>query len=195
MIMRRRITRRTMGKDPIKKSTTLLANIGSSSPVTTVKLVTVPDRSAGGATQTIRADQTTDSEANVGDIVKYVNICIEAANRDANVEAVDSGWLEWAVGFQKETSGALAITNLGTKTLMDVAVKTLRGDCLMTGCIPIGSIQPITQNIIIKIPKNKVKLQLGSNMNLYCYFRSVESTDVRTDNVRLVASAIYKLYV
>ncbi len=193
--MRRRRIRRTMGKDPIKKSLTLLENIGSGSAVSTFEVISVPDRSAGGATQTIRDSQDTAGKANVGDIVKYVNLTIQAANRDTNVEPGDSGWLEWAVGFQKESTPALAVSQLGVKTLGDVSTQTLRGNSLLTGCIPVGSIQPVVQNIQIKIPKNLVKLQLGSSMILFSYFRSTDSTDVRTDNVRLVTSAIYKLYV
>lgn len=194
-VARKRIVRRTMGKDPIKKSITLLANIGSGSPVTAFEVISVPDRSAGGATQSIRDGQDTTSKANVGDICKYINLTIQAGNRDTNVEPGDSGWIEWAVATTKETTPALAITNIGTKTLGDVSTQTLRGNSLLTGAIPIGSIQPIVQDIRIKIPKTYVKQQLGSSTMLFVYFRSTDSADVRTDSVRIILSAMYKLYV
>ncbi len=187
-----------MGKDPIKKSVTKLQNIGAGSTVSELDIIIVPNRSAGGATLTIRDSQNTANTGNVGDIIKYVNICIEAGNRNDTpnpASSQDNGWLEWAVGFVKENDVSLAVTNLGTKTLGDIANQTLRGNCLLSGCIPVGAIQPITQDIKIKIPKTMIKLQLGSSLKLYTYFRSINSTDVRTDNCRLVTSAIYKLYV
>ncbi len=193
--MRRRIVRRTMGKDPIKKSLTVLANVGQGSTPAALNVVNVTERTSDGASVTIRDSQNISSAANVGDIVKYVHLVIQAANRDANVEPGDAGWLEWAVTFQKETITSIPTTNTGTLTLGVIAQRMFRGDCLMTGQIPVGSIQPITQEIMIKIPKNKVKLQLGSNLQFHTFFRSTDSTDMRTDNVRLVKSAFYKLYV
>ncbi len=195
---RRSIVRRTRGKEPIKKSVTLLANIGAGSTVTELDIIVVPDRSAGGATTTIIDNQTTGSTANVGNVIKYVNLCIEAGNRNDTpnpASSQDNGWIEWAVGFVKENDVSLAVTNLGTQTLADIATKTLRGNCLMTGCIPVGAIQPITQDIRIKVPKTMVKLQLGSSLKLYTAFRSINSADVRTDNCRIIMSALYKLYV
>lgn len=193
--MRRRIVRRTMGKDPIKKSNTILENIGQGSSPSGMNLIVVPNRSTDGAVQTIRDDQDTGVQANVGDLIKYVHITLQCGNRDTNVEAGDTGWLEWAVLFEKEKATTIPSTQTGVLTLPVIAQRMVRGDCLMTGQIPVGSIQPIVQEILIKIPKNKVKLQLGSSMNLWTIFRLVDSADVRTDNIRLVKSTFYKLYV
>ncbi len=184
-----------MGKEAIKKSTTLLDNIGSGSAIYTHELVSVTDRTAGGTIITIRDSQDTATKANVGDVLKYVNITIQAANRDTNVEPGDSGWLEWGISMFKESTPTFNTSQFGTQTLGDSLTKAQRGNVLLTGVIPVGSIQPITQNIKIKIPANRVKLQLGSNLILYCYFRSTDSTDIRTDSVRIVTSALYKLYV
>jgi len=158
-------------------------------------LIVVPARSTTGSAVTIRDDQNTGSQANVGDIIKYVHLVIQAGNRDINVESEDTGWLEWAVTFEKESATSIPSTNTGLVTLGNIAMNMFRGDCLLTGQIPIGSIQPITQEIMIKIPKNKVKLQLGSSLQFHTFFRSVDSTDMRTDNIRLVKSTFYKLYV
>ncbi len=184
-----------MGKDPIKKSLTITSNTGQGSDVAALTVVNVPTRDTSGGVVTIRDSQTTSNFANVGDIVKYIHLVLQAANRDTNVEPGDTGWLEWAVTAQKETQTVIPSTNLGTTTLGVIAQRIYRGDCLMTGQIPVGSIQPVTQEIMIKIPKNKVKLQLGSNVLFHTFFRSSNSTDVRTDNLRLVKSAFYKLYV
>jgi len=194
-VARRRIVRRTMGKDPIKKARTVISNQGNGSPPDALQVFTVPERSADGGSVTIRDSQNTGTIANVGDICKYVHFVIQAANRDTNVEPGDSGWLEWAITYERESQTVIPSTNIGTITLGTIAQQMFRGDCLMTGQIPIGSIQPITQEIMIKIPKNKVKLQLGSNMQFWTYFRSTDSTDMRTDSIRLVKSLFYKLYV
>ncbi len=194
-LRRRRIVRRTMGKEAIKKGNTSVDNIGQGSNSATFPLINVPNRDNDGDVITIRDSQNTSAIANVGDVLKYVHIILQAGNRDTNVEPGDTGWLEWAVTFQKETQTTIASTNLGVQTLGVIAQRIFRGDCLLTGQIPVGSIQPITQEIMIKIPKNKVKLQLGSNLILHTHFRSTDSTDVRTDNVRLVKSFFYKLYV
>ncbi len=192
---RKKIVRKTMGKEPIKKSSTSLENMGQGSSVGSMQLIVVPERSSDGGTTDIRDKQNTSTLANVGDIIKYVHIVLQAGNRDTNVEAGDTGWLEWAVTFEKEKETQIPSTNTGILTLGVIAQRMFRGDCLLTGQIPVGSIQPITQEIMIKIPKNKVKLQVGSTMNLHTLFRSVNSTDVRTDNIRLIKSTFYKLYV
>ncbi len=184
-----------MGKEAIKKSNTNLANIGQGSNSAAFDLLTVLERSSGGEVVVIRDSQNTSTIANVGDIIKYVHITLQAGNRDTNVEAGDTGWLEWAVTFEKEKKTSIPSTELGTKTLQNICSNMFRGDCLMTGVIPVGSIQPIVENILIKVPSNKVKIQLGSAMQLHTHFRSVNSTDVRTDNIRLVKSTFYKLYV
>ncbi len=184
-----------MGKEAIKKSVTTLDNIGQGSAPAALQIISVPARDTGGASQTIRDSQDTSVTANVGDVLKYVHLVLQAGNRDTNVEAGDTGWLEWAVTFEKESGTVIPAGNTGTLTLGTIAQRMFRGDCLMTGQIPVGSIQPIVQEISIKVPDNKVKLQLGSTFQLHTFFRSVNSTDVRTDNMRLVKSAFYKLYV
>jgi len=84
---------------------------------------------------------------------------------------------------------------LGLHTLGDVATKQYRGDTIFTGCIPVGAQQSNSLDLKIKIPANKVKLQLGSNLQLFCHFRSVDSADLRTNSHKLIMSALYKLYV
>ncbi len=198
MVHRRRIKRRTLGKDAIKKSTTKIATIGNgSNPDGFTILFAATSRSATGDQTTVRDSQTTGNQGNIGDICKYVNICIEAGTRNEPESGSenDNGWLEWAVVYQQETAGFPAVTNLGTNTLGDICAKTFRGNCLLTGCIPVGAAQPITQDITIKIPPKFVKLQQSSIMQLFYYFRSVSSADLRTDSTKVILSAMYKLYV
>ncbi len=188
-----------MGKDPIKHSATNLANIGNGSQVTNHTLITVLFRTVIGDTTTIKDVANTSTLCNVGDIIKYVNICVEVGARvnepPATEQAENNGWLEWAVVYTKEqVQVGIPSTNLGVRTVGDIAIKMFRGDCLLTGCIPVGALQPIVQDIVIKIPKNKIKLQIGSEMTFISHLRTVNSTDVRTDSHRLLTSTIYKCY-
>ncbi len=196
--MRHKIIRRTMGKEPIKKATTFIATVGTASTPTAVTLAICPTRSSTGADVTIRDDQDTSNQCNVGDIIKYVNICIEVGPRieqGAQTDIDNNGWLEYAVVYQKERSLDIPATQLGLQTLGAVATKMYRGECFYTGCIPVGAQQPNVLDIKIKIPKNFIKFQLGSNFKIYCYFRSVNSADIRTDSHKLIVSSIYKNYV
>jgi len=198
--MRRRIKRRTMGKDALKKSTTIVNVLGQGSAAPAkLEIVTVPARTGSGANVTIRDSQDIDNIANVGDLIKYTNICIQIGPREGDETnetlVINNGWLEYAVVFQRERDQAMQSSQLGLHTLGDVATKQYRGDCIFTGCIPIGAQQSNSLDLKIKIPANKVKLQLGSNLSLFCHFRSVSSTDLRSDSHKLIMSALYKLYV
>ncbi len=198
MFKRRRIKRVTMGKDPIKKSGTLIASpIGPASAITEFSLIsTAQERSATGVSQTIRDSQNTDSQCNTGDIVKYINIHIQTGARDA-IEPEDdtSGWLEWAIIKYKESTIVPSNSQLGVKTLGDICTQTFRGDCLLTGNIPVGGDTPNNAEIILKVPKIMNKMQLGSEIRLYVHFRSVNAASTATDLNASILSFNYKLYV
>ncbi len=195
---RRRIKRRTMGKDPIKKSGTLIGGaIGPASPITAVTLAITPiGRDASGATQTIRDDQNTENIANVGDIVKYINVHLQCGARDSEEPEDDtSGWLEWGVIKYKEGVVAPVNTNLGLHTLGDILTKQFRGDCLLTGNFPVGGDTPNNAEIVVKIPDVVTKMQLGSAIVWYGHFVSVNNASTATDLASLRVSWNYKLYV
>jgi len=194
---RRKIVRRTMGKDPIKKSATLIDNVGPSSGITTFILIAnTASRSLDGSAITVRDQQDTGTKANIGDIIKYINIRIQAGARESVASEDDtSGWLEWGVVKQKETFIAPLVTNLGIQTLGDTLVKQFRGDVLLNGALPVGGDIPNVADIQIKVPKIFNKMQLGSSMTLFTYFRSVNSASTATDLINLTLSTQYKLYV
>ena len=90
--MRRRIRRQTLGKDAIKKSTTLIGNTGSGVATIYAHTIIKTDvgvRLATGATSTIIADQTNSATCNVGNIIKYLNICIQLGSRGEAAEFPD----------------------------------------------------------------------------------------------------------
>jgi len=187
-----------MGKDPIKMSKTLISLIGQGTVSVTAHSIYTTDvgaRDTLGATSTIRDSSTNSDVCNVGDIVKYVNLVIQAGGTGATPEDETNGWLEWGVVFQKEAFFFPSNTGLGLQTLQDVLIKQFRGDCIMTGQIPIGNDQPITQEIRLKLPKKACKLSQGCNLNLFFHFRSVSSTNVQTDTTKVVTTSMYKRYV
>jgi len=200
-MVRHRIRRVTLGKDAIQKSITQVKNIGQgTATINEFKIVQtdVGARSTLGNEVNIIKEQTTGNTGNVGNIIKYVNVCIEVASRSITggvATPEDNGWLEYAVVKQKEGDVLPAVTNFGTQTLGVICNQVFRGDCIWSGCIPIGSQQPIVLDMKIKIPKIFQKLQRGSKLSMYYYYRSVSSADVRTDSHRIIVSTIYKLYV
>ncbi len=195
---RRRKIRLSTIKTAVKHSGTLLANTGSASVPSflTVYQTTVGIRSNVGGTQVIKDTADTAQNINAGDIVKYVNICIQCSPRrpDAPDSHMDNGWLEYALVRQEEQTQLVVISQLGTKTLQDVANKQFRNNCLFTGCLPMGRNQANSLDLKIKIPKIYEKIRIGANLLLFVYYRSGDASDIRTDSHRVVLSTIYKSY-
>ncbi len=198
MPFRRKIRRVTMGKDAIKKAGTLIAQIGpSTNPVTNMCIAkTDADvRVLSGGNVSIRNSQDINEICNIGDIIKYVNIRIQTGPQDETPEDDTSGWLEWAVVKYKERFEAPSNTLLGVETLGTVCTRAFRGDCLLTGAIPVGGDQPSVADIIIKIPKIWCKMQLGSELHLFVHFRSTNAASTSTTLNDCVMSFQYKNYV
>ncbi len=198
--MRHRIRRATMGKDAVKHSGTILLNTGSGAtviPSFTIARVNVGDRIASGTTTNLQENITTGNVVQVGDIIKYVNLCFEVGSRNEGggaTMAEDNGWLEYGVVKVKEANIPPSTTNIGTKMLADILTTNYRGDVLFTGCIPVGASQPNSLDLKLKMPRVWQKMQWGSKLLLFFYFRSVLSTDVRTDSTRVIISSLFKSY-
>ena len=189
-----------MGKEGLKKSSTVLANIGSGTTavqsLTIIRTGSAP-RDGSGGNIVIKNFEDNDNQCEIGDIVKYVNICLQAGPRWITGDvptAEDNGWIEYALIKYREGTIVPAVTNLGTKTLADICTKAFRGDCIFSGCAPIGAQQPMSLDMKIKLPKVMTKIQRGSLLVFYFWFRSVSSTDTRTDSHRVIASCLYKNY-
>ncbi len=182
-------------KNPIKHSSTTVSNIGSGKVPTThsVYFTNIGLRSGSGVIQTIKDIAKTDGTCNVGDIIKYINVCIQCGPRNLNLED-NCGWLEWAVVRQVEQTQLMALTNLGVQSLQSNAQHEFRNNVMLTGCFPLGTNQANSVDLKLKIPKQWEKLKIGAILTVFCYFRSVDSTDVRTDSHRIVVSSIFKAY-
>ncbi len=152
-------------------------------------------RSAGGSEIAITANRTTGETCNVSDTIKYVNLFIECGPRLAATDNDEkTGWLEWAVVLVRENENEVLSTNTGVLTLGSICTNMYRGECVLTGMFPVGAAQANSQAIVVKIPRHKQKLQLGTEWRLVTFFRSVKTTAVDLDAVRLIRSFNYKAY-
>ncbi len=195
-VARFRRPRLAQTKTAIQHSRTNVQNTGAGTVDSSTVLQTSGGaRSTGGATTAITDDRTTGERVNVGDIVKYLNIFIQCSPRtDIDLESDRTGWLEYALVMVKQSEGVVPITNLGLQTLGDVTTKMFRNECIWTGNFPVGTNQPNSISLHIKVPKFKQKIRLGDDWRLVTYFRAFSSTSVSTVAVRLIASYIYKAY-
>ncbi len=189
----------TRGKDGIKHSSTLVDNTGAGVGSFFNHVIYKTDigtRNTSGAVQVIQDKANTEEIVNVGDIIKYANICLQASPRGVEPTNVldNAGWLEWAVVWQQEQATNPTVANIGVLTLGVICSHVFRQNCLMTGCFPVGTRQAMAQDIKIKLPDRCVKLKIGSRLSCYCYIRTSNSADVRTDSHRLIASSHLKVY-
>ncbi len=189
----------TMGKTGVKHSSSLIDNTGpgvGSFFGHVIYETEVGVRPSGGAVRTIKDSATTGRIVNVGDIIKYVNICVECSPRGADSTNIkdDAGWLEWAFVFQREANVTVSVTNIGIQSLGVCATNFYREDCLMTGCFPVGSRQSMSTDLKFKLPEKCIKIRMGYILKLFCYLRGSSSTDTRTDSNRLLVSSNFKCY-
>ncbi len=188
-----------MGLVAIKHSSTLVDNTGPA--VGTffsheIFVTNVGARLTSGGIQVIQDQATTENICQVGDVIKYVNICLECSPRGAlpTNELDNAGWLEWAVVWQQERNVLPTTANIGVATLGVIASHVYRENCLLTGCFPIGTKQAMSQDIKIKLPKKCTRLKMGDVLQVICFIRTSNSADLRTDSHRLIASSMYKAY-
>ncbi len=193
--MRRIPVYRTKGA--IQHSGSQIDNTGGSSVPETLEFMAVHSaaRTITGAEDTTTNTRSTGETCNIGDTIKYVNLFIEAAGRvDVEVAKDRIGWLEYAVVLKRFADANVPITELGTETLGTVCTRMFEGECIWTGCFPIGELQPNCVSLKIKIPKSKQILKTGYEWSLIMYFRPASSTSTSTTAVRVWSSYMYKGY-
>ena len=199
--MRRFRRRVTSGKVAIKHSSTLVDNTGAGVGSIFGHVIfktNVGARLVSGNVQSLQAQITTENTCQVSDVVKYVNICLECCPREpapASENELDNcSWLEWAVCWQREQEVTPGVANIGVATLGTICSHVFRENCFMTGCFPIGTKQAMSQDIRIKIPQRCCRLKMGDTLTIFCYVRTSDSTDTRTNSHRLIASSHFKGY-
>lgn len=189
-----------MGKDPTKHSSTKVSTIGQGTaavPTFTLVNTAVGARTFAGTVTNLKDKMTTATTVFVASVVKYVNVCIEVGPTQVTGDVPtppDNGWLEFGIVKTREEHTVPAVTNLGTRFLGDILTTSYRGDVIHTGCVPIGSQQPTAIELKIKLPKIFCKMQQGSKLILYFWYRSVDATDVRTNSHRVITSVLFKSY-
>ncbi len=196
MPFRRRFRRTTANKGHSKHAGTLVVAMhGPGSIPSELRFVETEAgaRSVDGTVQSYADERRTDETCNIGDQIKFVNCFIETGPRlDSN--QIGQGWLEWVVLGGQENDISIPITNLGTQTLGVVANRMFPGQCLMSGMFPIGRDQPNSVAISLKVPKKYEYLKFGSELRIVIYFRTANSTETGTNNVKSFISYIYNAY-
>lgn len=195
MPFRRRRTPVYRNRGYMKHAETAIGNLGpASNPVGFEFLVTEGGaRTTDGTQVTVTDTRDTGETVNIGDIVKYVNLFIQAGPKtDTNTD--NAGWLEYAVVCTREDEPAIPVTNLGTETLGVVANRMFPQSCLYSGFVVIGVAQPNGAAIQIKIPPKLQKIRQGYSWKLWMYYRTTSATAAGTDKIKYIASMIYKAY-
>ncbi len=194
----RRFKKVTRGLNPVKHSTTLVDNTGPGVGSFFGHEIyrTALTRGTSGGVSVLQQNINNEEQCQVGDIIKYINICLECSPRGVQPtnELDNAGWLEWAVIFQEERNVLPTVANIGVLTLGAVCSHIYRENCIMTGCFPLGTKQAMSTDIKLKIPLKWSKIKLGFVCQVVCYVRTSNSADTRTDSHRLIASSHYKSY-
>lgn len=194
---RRKIKRRTMGKDPRVMTQSIIT---SSSDGGINQLDLVDPTAPTGSTSIAHSFEGADF-ANVcspNSIIKYFNIRLQHAIKSSEAE-FRPGWIEYGlVQFENQVVPpvipASISANVGTKTLPQLLRTHYRNHCIWTGAIPISVETPIVADLHIKIPDKFCKNQMGIYWRCYAMFRSSKSTDSVTET-RNIMSSEYKCYI
>ncbi len=170
-------------------------NVGQGSNVTNLVILKTSGgpRSTTGAPQTIQSSANTEDDCRTGDKCKFVNLTLQCAPRTGISEDDRIGWMEWAFICVRENETQVPSTRLGIQTLGDICTNMYRGECIMSGVIPVGGTQPSVAIIKLKIPKHKVSIKLGDEWRYLTFFRATSSTSTSILSVRSVKSFNYKV--
>ncbi len=183
----------TRGKSGTKHAGTLLANIGPESVPT--KLIII-ESSAGQRQENIfelQDNAFSDETCRSGDLIKFVNIHIQAASRN-EAGADNRGWIEYAVVWKREGEADVTTARLGTLTLGTVATNLYRNDCIWTGFIPIFNAGSHGAELSLKMPKTKQFLKVGEELVMFVSYRAQSATALGFDDNRVILSYNYKAY-
>ncbi len=194
---RRRIVRRTRGKDPrVMTGSNFTSSIDGG--VINYKIVEPTRDTAASGTGTSFATADFRSICSPNSIIKYINIRLQHSIKSDEAE-FRPGWIEYGVvQFENQTGDPVteaAITsNLGTQTLGELLRNLYRNHMIWNDAIPISVETPIVANIHLKIPPKYCKNMRGTFWILFLAFRSSKTTD----SVTTVANRIsheYKVYI
>ena len=192
---RKRITRRTLGKEPRTMTRTLLDdNVANTASII---LVARPTLAASGVgTGDIWENADTINICAPQSVIKYINIRLESGLRDVAPEA--PGFVEYAIVIFEENEGAPTVnsaitSNLGTRTLGDICKQLYRGNCIWDGAFAVSREIPRVMDIKIKLPPKFCSNKIGRWIALLKAFRTNDVSDTTSD-CRTWYSHMYKVY-
>jgi len=192
---RKRIVRKTMGKEARTMSRTLLddntANTGS--------IITVVEASAvASTTGTVDVFKTSDTQKIVGPsaVIKYINIRLESGIRD--VAPMAPGFVEYALVIFDEQDAVPTFDSgissaLGTNTLGELCKNRYRGNCIWEGAFALSREIPAVLDLKVKLPKFCCSQKRGRYIMLLKAFRTNDVSD-STSDCRTWYSHNYKCY-
>ncbi len=192
MVFRKFKKKQTLGKAGTKHAGTQLGNQGPGSVPGKLVIIESESGQRQEAVFALQDQAFSDETCRAGDLIKFVNIHIGVSARTAVTDEI--GWLEWAAVWKREGESDLANTQLSTLTLGTVATNRYRNDCIFTGTVPINRNSASYQEVKLKMPRTKQFLKVGEEFVLFWAYRSSNSADVTTDDVRFVISYNYKAY-
>ena len=175
---------------------TFVENLTTGVPtLRTIVEITIPADASGSGDVYENAD--TEQKVTPNAVIKYVNIRSQLAVRP-EIAPANPGWFEYAVVLRTERPGDPAIdtsfaTNLGVKTIGDIAVNLYRGKCIWNGAVQMSVDLPVSIDLKIKMPKAYSKWKRGWYLQFIYAHRSSSSTDVTT-SIRHVYGHQYKCY-
>ncbi len=192
---RKRVARRTMGKEARMMSKTLLDdNLTLAASI--IKIMGPTQFVSAAGTADVFENADTKDLCSANSVIKYINIRLQSGIRDIAPSA--PGFVEYAIVlFQKEeaepTLNAAITANLGTQTLGDLCRNLYRGDCIWEDSFPVSRENPAVANIKVKLPDKCVKTERGKYLMLLKAFRTQDVSDTTSD-CRTWYSHNYKVY-
>lgn len=191
---RKRVTRRTLGKDARKMVKSQRFDITVGTPqITQIVEPTIYADSIGTGDVFENAD--TREICSPNSLVKYFNFRLSTLPK----AAANPGILEYGLVVFEELQAAYtldaAITAaMGTNTLQDILHNLYRGKVIWTGVIPCAAQVPNTQDIKIKMPEKYVKNMRGKEFILFLNVKTNNSTD-STSVFNVWYDHLYKNYI
>ncbi len=197
MPFRRRIRRRTIGKDARRMSRTLIQTLTAGS-VQQVVVMQPTDQVGSSGTADIFENADTLNKVTPNSVCKYINIREELSIKP-DIAAAQPGFYEYALVYFDEqqsdpTVDSQISTNVGTQTIGDLCVNLYRGKCVWNGSLAIAKEQPQVLDLKVKIPPRFCKSVRGAYWILIHFFRSAVTTDT-TSQMSAVYSHQYKQYI
>ncbi len=199
MPYRRKIRRRTLGKDSRKMAgSRIISQVVGAVILTPVIEPTAIISTAG--TQDVFENADFNRICSPNSIVKYMNLRFQVGIKKDVLTNEHNGWVEYAVvEFQEQkvnpppVDAGIAAT-IGTKTLGEMCDNLYREKCIWTGAFELSLELPRVVDLKIKLPPKFCANKVGRFLCVLYTFRSALATDNNTETRNLL-SWQYKVWI